>query len=140
MTKNNKAQKYFILTVYIVTLLCSSCEEVIFLYNSREVGYLNDGLDICFIHNIINEDRSVIKIIDTFNNYNKTLISKVKNNYQSFQFSLNITKEIALPLELPKPYSLFRSITFIETHCSAVILKVPKDIFRPPKSIESSAA
>jgi hypothetical protein len=125
------------LAVYIATLLCGSCEEVIFLNNSREVDYFKEGPDVCFNHDLINKSESLAKIIDTSNNYNKNLLSNVKNNYQSLESSLNITWETALPIEIPKPNSLSRSIICINISCLIAIFKIPGNIFRPPKLIES---
>jgi hypothetical protein len=124
------------LAIYIATLLCGSCEEAIFLYNSREVDYFKEGPNVCFNHNIINEVKSIANVVDTFNNFNKNLLSNTKNDNYTLQCSSNISREIGLPFEITKPKSLYFSIRIIQVCGSVVIFKVPGDIFRPPESIK----
>ncbi len=138
MTRNSKIQKFIIIAIYVATFLLSSCEEAIYLYNSREVDYVADGPDICFNHDIIRMDKNITKITNAFNNYNKILISKINNHNYSLNRILKITKEIALPLEIPVPNTLLRSIAVLQSCGNVAIFKEQEDIFRPPELIESS--
>jgi hypothetical protein len=138
LTRDSKIQKFIIIAIYVATFLLSSCEEAIYLYNNREVDYVADGPDICFNHDIISKDENITKITNTFNNYNEVLISKINNHNYSLNSSLKITKEIALPLEIPVPNTLLRSIAVLQSCGNVAIFKEQQDIFRPPELIESS--
>jgi hypothetical protein len=126
------------LAIYTAALLCSSCDEAIYLYNSREVSYYSDSPDICFYHDVINKNENIANILDTFDQYNKNLLSNVKINNYTVQCSSNINVETAMPIEIPESNYLFSSTSFIITHSVLIILKMPCNIFRPPESIEPS--
>jgi hypothetical protein len=126
------------LAVYTAALLCSSCDEAIYLSNNREVSYFSDSPDICFYHDVINKDENIANILDAFDQYNKNLLSNVKINNYTVQCSSNITLEIAIPIEISESNYLFSSTTFIVTHATFIILKIAGNIFRPPESTEQS--
>jgi hypothetical protein len=123
---------------YVAALLYNSCEDVIVYYNTCEVNYLNEGPAICYNHNIFNSDKSIAKIIATFNYYNKNLLSKANNSCPSLNCSLKITKEIAFPLEIPEPEIVLHSLAVIKLIGYVAIFKEQHDIFRPPELIGST--